>query len=197
MHTVQLNEPAFLVCKNCQEFIKSIYGSPSVKSEKFPDDWSFIQLGTTGKYQNESFKVIGRVRMQLRNDYKNFWSAEYKNGNQLWIVESFGSFTVFAGHWQNYNGDYKRLRAGAKIDVGASKNLHGEYVEKCEAIQYAGEFGDWKSFHPKFFVVQAGLANACALFVIKSDDDIHFLFGEKVTVEQLQLSIILQWDEWK
>ena len=196
MHTVQLIDPGYLFCKHCHEFIASSTIS-ILKAEKFPDDWSFIQYGTTGKYKDQNFKIIGRTRLQLRNDYKNFWTAEYKNGNLLWIVESFASFGVFTGTWQDYKGNHESLRAGASIDVGASEKLHGEYVEKCEAIQYAGEIGPWRYFSPTFFLIQAGLANAVVLFTVSANRDIQFLFGEKMTLEQLQLTNILQWNEWK
>ncbi|RAV97964.1 hypothetical protein DQQ10_26190 [Pseudochryseolinea flava] len=194
---MQLSPAAYLFCRHCHEFIGAHNLPPILRSDKFPDDWSFIQYGSAGKYKEHDFKIIGRVRLQLRNDYKNFWTAEYKNGELLWIVESFGSFGVFSGSWLDFQGNHKNLRAGKSIDIGALEKIFGEYVEKCEAIQYAGEIGPWRYFSPTFFLVQAGIANAVALFTVRGNEQIQFMFGEKMTIEQLHFTNILQWDEWK
>ncbi len=61
-----------------------------------PDDWSYIQIGTTGEYKSRPFQIVGRIRLQLRSEYKNFWCAADHKGDSLWIAESFGSISIFA-----------------------------------------------------------------------------------------------------
>jgi hypothetical protein len=197
-HTVQLREATFLFCDKCRHLVASRYPTEDMQvSDEFPEDWTFIQIGTVGKYKDHPFKITGRVRLQLRNDYKNFWCAEHKNGHHLWIIESFASFCIFSEPWKRYSGQANTLHAGALIEVGEPKQLVGEYVEKCEAIQYGGELGPWKIFHAKFFVVQAARRNDAAMFLINHADDISFLFGEKVNHEELELTNTVTWNEWK
>ena len=92
-HNLQLQDRALLACKQCFTILET--SNPTdTPTRPVPEDWSFLQIGTTGNYDNAPFTITGRIRLQLRNDYKNFWSAEYNNGKCLWIVESFASFSV-------------------------------------------------------------------------------------------------------
>lgn len=198
MHTVQLNESSLLICRTCHEIVAdAVTGPEKPKPARVPDDWSFLQIGTTGVYKEYNFTVIGRLRLQLRNDYKNFWCTIYDKGKCLWIAESFGSFSLFSSPWQEVKSDLTQLHAGKKIKLANKVTLRGEYVEKCEGISYTGEIGQWNLFYPGFFLVQAGnTAKKTAFFTIRKNEK-HILTGEKVTLDELNLKNILTWDEWK
>jgi len=197
-HKVQLNESSLITCRVCHEIVAdAITGEEKPKATRIPDDWSFLQIGTTGVYKEYNFTVIGRLRLQLRNDYKNFWCTIYEGGKCLWIVESFGSFSLFTSAWQEIKSDLTKLHAGKKVVLANKVTLWGEYVEKCEGISYDGEIGLWNLFYPGFFLVQASNGSGqTAFFTIKKNDK-HILTGEKVTLEELNLKNILTWDEWK
>jgi len=164
---------------------------------KVPEDWSFLQIGSAGEYKNNAFTIVGRVRLQLRNDYKNFWCAVYSTGKCLWIAESFGSFRVFTTSWQRYKNDATKLRAGKTIHLGGNIAMQGEYVERCENLRFEGEIGPWNLFRPGFFVVQASRdSGETAIFTIYRDT-VDILTGERVSSEDLKLTNILEWNEWK
>ena len=198
VHKVQLERATLIVCHVCSEIIAdAVTGSEKPKPARIPDDWSFLQIGTTGVYKNYNFTVIGRLRLQLRNDYKNFWCAIYDGGKCLWIVESFGSFALFSSSWQETKSESAHLHAGKKITLANQVNLRGEYVEKCEGISYTGEIGSWNFFYPGFFMMQASNASGqTALIKIKKSIG-YILTGEKITLKELNLNNILTWDEWK
>lgn len=191
---------SFLACKKCGHIVADYTtGKPKPSQTKIPDDWSFIQPGTTGSLNNNPFTVVGRCRLQLRNDYKNFWMCEYKLGSCFYLVESFGSFSFFTITWAPYEGDPSKLRAGEKIRLVDNEKGVGEYVEKCEAISYTGEIGGrWNFFSPGFFVVQASAnTGKTGIFLIQSKTDVFYMIGEKIGLEKLQLKNIISWNEWK
>lgn len=197
-YKVQLERATLVVCRVCSEIITdAVNGSEKPKPAHIPDDWSFLQIGTTGVYKNYNFTVIGRLRLQLRNEYKNFWCAIYEGGKCLWIVESFGSFALFSSAWQEIKSESAHLHAGKKITLANKVELRGEYVEKCEGVSYTGEIGSWIFFYPGFFVMQASNASGQTAFITIKKSIAHILTGEKVTLKELNLKNILTWDEWK
>jgi hypothetical protein len=198
-NTALLNKPVVLICRQCGEIAyTSVTSGRPPKARAIPPDWSFLQPGSSGVYGNEPFSLIGRIRLQLRNDYKNLWCALLKDGNHLWLMESFCSFSVFTLPWKNLDMDVRHLHAGKTIKLSPQLVVKGEYVEKCERIALHGEIGDWKMFSPGFFFIQASNnAGQTVIFTIDEKENIECLGGKTVEVESLQLKNILVWDEWK
>ena len=197
--TVALPDAMLIVCRECHgiaHYERPLTAAPP--SVMVPADWSFVQIGTTGQYNQKPFTVTGRVRLQLRNDYKNLWCAAHGDKN-LWIMESFGSFRVLGNDWKSYKGDIKKLRATYTITLADDKKLTGEYVEKCEGVSYEGQIGPWPSLYPAgFFVVQGSSGNTTAFFTIHTYMKVvDYLVGEVTTPEDLKLGSILQWNEWR
>jgi hypothetical protein len=195
VYVLQLEHHALVACKKCFAILEATI--PGIPSRPIPDDWSFMQIGATGVYNKQLFTITGRIRVQLRNDYKNFWSAAHSQGQCLWIVESFASFSVFSESWATYKGERNKLRAGSKIKGTPDQIvLEGEYVEKCEGLTYAGEVGPWFFFDPGFFVVQGSENKHTALFFLKGSD-VMSMRGEKVPAHRLELKQTLTWHEWE
>jgi hypothetical protein len=197
-HTLVLNEPSLLACKNCYEIIASSDNIEKPLKAPVPSDWSFVQIGSTAEFKKIALRVIGRIRLQLRNEYKNFWCVEAGQGKCMWMMESFGSFAVLDPTWETYDGEVNKLRSGIPIDFRSGKRLTGEYVEKIEGLTYQGELGPWTEFLPGAFMVQASNADGViAIYFIHSKEEIKFLAGEKISPENLKLANILMWNEWK
>lgn len=199
LNTSQLRESVLLICRNCGSIVyERVMGPVKPKVSAIPPDWSFVQLNTTGEYKQQPFTVVGRIRLQLRNDYKNFWSAALNDGGAIWLMDSFASFAVLRDAWHTYTNSISDVRAGKTFHARKGLKLRGDFVEKCEGISYEGEIGSWKLFEPGFFFVQAANSgNEIAVFTIANKKDADFLSGEKVEVEQLALKNIIAWDEWK
>jgi hypothetical protein len=194
-----LTESNLLVCKNCHAIVfANVAGYDAPKPALVPDDWSFIQIGTSAEYQKQILNVVGRIRLQLRNDYKNFWCCALDNGSHIWLMESFASFAILSSSWHVYNGETRTLQADLSISVSKGVKLVGEYVERCEGISYEGEIGNWKLFYASFFFIQgSNSTNDTAVFTAETGKGIQFLAGKKVEMEDLNLKNILTWDEWK
>lgn len=196
-NAVSLYESFMLVCKSCQEVLYCNNASGKPEKSPVPPDWSFIQIGTEGGYKESEFRVVGRIRLQLRNEYKNLWCAVVANGNYIWFMESFGSISVLGPTWEEYDDDIRSLHAGASVKLYDDWRLKGEYVEKCEEISYEGELGKWDLFEPKFFFIQCSDSSLQTAIFTVFKKKIMFLKGRKITLESLNLKNILTWDEWK
>ncbi|WP_331982959.1 hypothetical protein [Ohtaekwangia sp.] len=197
---MSLEEAFLIVCRVCSVMIfsESVVGAEPVKAEPVPEDWSFLKIGSAGIYKEQPFTIVGRIRLQLRNDYKNFWSAVYSTGKCLWIAESFGSFSVFTTSWERYTKSPSKLRADKSIQLNEDIAVRGEYVERCERLRFEGEIGQWPALHRGFFVIQASNNNGeTAMFTVHKKENVYILTGEKVARENLKLTNILEWDEWK
>lgn len=94
---VVLEAPVLVVCRQCGNFIiDNTRANPVLRPAPMPQDWTFIQIGTTGFIDDKQFAVIGRVRLQLLNEYKNIWTIVTESATTLLLTESFGSFFGFS-----------------------------------------------------------------------------------------------------
>lgn len=200
-HTLRLRLTGRFICPYCraQAVVDGIAQDacrPLITAAPMPDDLSFVQIGTTGVLDGAPFEVIGRIRLQLRNDYKNFWCAVRKEGSGFWMVESFGSFAVYNGAWQPYTDLASKLRSNQTIPLPDGP-VTGEYVERCEGLALLGELLPWSIVEPGWFVVQGSKGARTAFFMTKPNvGGIHYLLGKKVPVENLKLANTLPWNEW-
>ncbi len=166
--TVALPDAMLITCRECHGIVhyeKPLAAPPP--SARVPEDWSFVQIGTTGQYNQKPFTVTGRVRLQLRNDYKNLWCAS------LTATRTYGSWNLSAasGYWETTGKATKATSKNYGLPIRSrwtkDKKLTGEYVEKCEGVSYEGQIGPWPSLYPAgFFVVQGSSGNATAFFTI-------------------------------
>ena len=195
-NTAVLENTTLLVCKSCSGIVfENVVSDIKPVPARVPADWSFVQLNTTGEYDGNTFTVVGRVRLQLRNDYKNFWCCVLRNGKSLWMMDSFASFAVFVPEWEEFKKG--NLHAGALIKINSRLSVIGEYVEKCEGISYEGEIGNWKLFYPGFFFVQGSRNDGETAVFTTTKGEVVLLRGKKVEVRKLNLKNIIAWNEWK
>ena len=70
--------------------------------------------------------ILRQVRLQLRNDYKNFWCAATTASSYVWLMESFASFAVLAPTWHVFDHSIESLRADTYIQNRAKAWLRRE-----------------------------------------------------------------------
>jgi hypothetical protein len=191
----QLIKNSLMICKRCYAIVNGST-DPVNKAVPMPDDWSFIQIGTTFEHNKKVYSIVGRVRLQLRNDYKNLWYSIDATGERSWLMDSFGSLAVLNVDWKEFTQKSNQLHAGNTIKLSSDFIVRGEFVEKCELMNFQGEIHDWRLMSPGFFVVQAGTERLVALFTT-DHNDVNSITGEKIEIDQLGLKNILIWDEWK
>jgi hypothetical protein len=113
-------------------------------------------------------------------------------------MESFASSAVLLETWHPTNKRPDQLHAGSIFTVSGGFELTGEYVEKCEGLSMEGEIGEWPLLQPGFFFMQGSNNDYhTAIFAVDANHHINSLQGMKVDIDQLKLTNIVTWNEWK
>ena len=64
------------------------------KLSEILDDYSPIQLGTTGAWKAKQFTVLGRLRLKYADGAWNEWSIEFQDGTPGWLSDASGQYIV-------------------------------------------------------------------------------------------------------
>lgn len=82
------------VCEYCQttvlkdaESVKDIGKMASVL-----EDYSPLQIGTTGIYQQQGFSLLGRIQLKYDDGLWNEWYALFDDGKEGWLSEASGQY---------------------------------------------------------------------------------------------------------
>lgn len=190
-----------LVCPQCGTPIVD-EANLSLDKVQMPDDWSIIQIGTTGKHNDRAFNVIGRIRLQLRQEYKNYWCLWFDHDQKYgWLTESFGKYAVCEPTVFNLDemGDIFSIKAGDKFELYSKSTVVVDYVDPTEWMSIEGEIANWVDFSKRFVSVQAqNNEGIIAFFNLNSKTHrVNFIVGETTTLSALSLKEIREWDEWK
>ena len=57
------------------------------------EDYSPLQIGTSGQYDQRAFSLIGRIQLQYDDGFWNEWYALFDDGSSGWLADASGQFT--------------------------------------------------------------------------------------------------------
>jgi hypothetical protein len=194
-YTQKLKETWLVVCDTCHHLVKGSGIEPDQLN--MPDDWSTIQVGTTGLYKNQNFTIMGRIRLQMKNDFRNLWCAQY--GQEImWIGQSLESIGFFTPPFAPFPHSFGKIRAGVNIEFSERIKLKCELVENCIGLQYEGEVSDFPFPKGNFTLIQAGnaIGNTVLIFY-ENPNSIQFLWGEVMLVYGVTFNNTKTWSQWE
>ena len=93
---VEFKSPASVmaVCSYCQTAV--LKDADSVKDigkmASVLEDYSPLQIGTTGLYQQQAFTLLGRIQLKYEDGLWNEWYALFDDGQEGWLSEASGQF---------------------------------------------------------------------------------------------------------
>lgn len=196
----KLKDTALLLCPNCSG---KAYGTIDIPegSNGVPDDLSLIQIGSTGKYQNKKFEIVGRVRIETKDDFRSLWCATYDDEQNptLWICQCLDSISFAAGSFNSFppKSDLE-LKAGGKIVFGDRLKLFVTFVSKCESIHYEGEIAKFPKPDGNFLFIQ-GSNNSNTVLVVCIDEslrDTEMLWAETKQLGEVHFENTRKFDDW-
>lgn len=84
------------VCEYCQSTItKDAETVQSIgKIGSILEDYSPVQIGTTGRWKGKAFTVIGRIQVRYEAGFWNEWNLLFQDGSAGWLGEASGQFTL-------------------------------------------------------------------------------------------------------
>lgn len=198
IYTIKSMNAKLLVCVKCNDVIQDLTNQKLIR-KVFPDDWSYIKIGTKGIANKKQFEVIGRVKLQLFNSYKNAWYILFDDGLTSWLMDDVGKLSIAQHATKDIDFDtIYQLVPGKKVKL---KNLTCTLysMEECEQVYYEGEIGAWAYYSRGFFLAEGVLSNqGTVLFFLNiPKKEIHCMDTASIGFENLNPSTITQWDEWK
>ncbi|MDX5438078.1 MAG: hypothetical protein LPK03_12825, partial [Pontibacter sp.] len=103
-----------LVCPNCQSINRRAMfeGSQPAKAEAVRETMSIIRVGTIGQYQGIAFEVLGRVQHFFGEGYRNHWYVLTGKGEELWLGEWAGNYSLFKEMPSVSPGRFNRAKPG-------------------------------------------------------------------------------------
>lgn len=145
--------PAYLVhsCKNVLKYDGQIQLANLMAVPEFPE---LIQPGTTINWNNITYTVSGRVRIQLTESFINFWDLRSLNGDDYLLMEGYGLYAMLKEADQKFGNEF--IQYGRKRDLGSNikwekdtflleekdeiKDLHFEGEIRMPAAKLNGDF---------------------------------------------------------
>ncbi len=84
------------VCEYCQStLLKSGEAIKNLgKMADVLEDYSPIQIGTSGQFAGKEFTVIGRIQLRYSAGFWNEWYIIYNDGTTAWLSDASGQFTI-------------------------------------------------------------------------------------------------------
>ncbi|HZY81955.1 MAG TPA: hypothetical protein VFE50_20670 [Cyclobacteriaceae bacterium] len=176
-----------VLCPKCSA---KVFGTIDISPESHgvPDDLSTVQVGSTGKYKEKKFEVIGRIRIQMIDDFRNLWCAVYDNDKTLWICQSHESIAFADDNFKSFppKSDIV-MRAGGKVIFGDSVKLKVVFVGSMLYMHFEGEIAHFP--HPQgdfAFVHAVNERGNTAIIVTKGNDmdKTELLWGVTKQIDQ-------------
>lgn len=198
-YTTQSNEPALIICPSCNGVIENQTNVRWSEKVLMPADWSFIKTGARGEWNKKTFEVIGRVRLQLINIYKNVWYIVFDDRTYGWIFDSNGNMSISPAESLALDFDnIKKLRPGKSISLG-TRHCEIASIDEVERVTCEGEVGNWQFFRPHFFLVDGVLSNQVSVFFRMDipNKQINYFISDRITLENFKKETFNSWNEWQ
>jgi phage FluMu protein Com len=190
---------AILICPQCREVIEReapVHQPYQVVA--IPEGLSVIQLGTTGLIEQQSFEVIGRLRLQFKDGYLNLWSLVMGNGLLGWLVESFGQYALCVSYKLPAWYDWLVITSvGDSIQLRKSENFCLDMVQECIDFDKEGELPTFTTdprYSQHFELSKED--GACAFAWKENEHDALAFIGKYYEFSQFNFTNLRTLNEW-
>ena len=84
------------VCEFCKTTLLKDAASVSNigKMSDVLEDYSPLQIGTSGRYKGRAFALVGRIQLQYTAGFWNEWYALFDDGTAGWLSDASGQYAV-------------------------------------------------------------------------------------------------------
>ncbi len=109
------------VCEFCQATVlKDLESVKDIgKMSSVLEDFSPIQIGTSGKHGSRAFDVIGRIQLRYAAGMWNEWYLMFDDGSFGWLGDSSGMYVMtFERTVEGALPDFASLEAGNSYSLG-------------------------------------------------------------------------------
>ncbi|HEX8610967.1 MAG TPA: DUF4178 domain-containing protein [Telluria sp.] len=187
------------VCEFCRATL--LKDAESVKNlgtmSSVLEDYSPIQIGTSGIVGGRNFTVIGRIQLRYAQGMWNEWYVLYGDGGNGWLGDSSGQFTMTGERKvQEQLPAFETLRIAQPVSINGESFLPAE-IRSAECIAGQGELpfriGEgWR-------IRVADLRNGAAFVTLDyTDGEVPLVYaGVAVTLDEMRCQLLRDEDQVK
>jgi hypothetical protein len=173
------------------------------KAAELPFDVSPIQIGTRGRFEDQGFEVIGRVRWGWTDGSWNEWLLLFDDGGKAWLGEAMGQYMLLRERplAELRANAIRTLINGGEVPIGTQAQVDGEILTVSDARQATciaaeGELpftapAGWTIFSVDF----RSPSGRCASLQ-RDGDSADFYDGRYVTLAELSPANLRELEGW-
>lgn len=197
--TLVSSATVFVVCSYCRStLIHDRDWSAHGKIADLPAEVTYLQLGTKGRYKDQSFELVGRRRVAWRDGFWTEWCASFSGRKYGWLIDAQGSF-AFAREWDE---PLPSLRA-KDISRGTVIRLNNQDFsvdDKKDAVVVGteGEMPYVVKLNQEITTVDASNSKGefCSIEFDRSSHEISAFVGEYLDFRAFHFENLRQLDDW-
>ncbi|WP_199032806.1 DUF4178 domain-containing protein [Ralstonia sp. ASV6] len=154
------------------------------------EDYARVQIGTTGRYKNKAFTVVGRIQLRYDAGFWNEWYVLFDDSTDGWLAEASGQVTMTFSRGVPRNAvAFETLRPGQLYDAeGKQFTLSDVREADCTGGQGELPFRVGEGWHAR---VADGRREDAFITLDYSDGTAPTLYlGEATTLEALKCQLL-------
>jgi ribosomal protein S27E len=180
------------VCEFCQATVLKAAGDVQNlgKMSSVLEDYSPIQIGTSGKHGSRAFDVVGRIQLRYDAGMWNEWYLLFQDGTSGWLGDSSGMYVMtFERPVTGALPDFDSLEAGNTYGIGG-QDMRCAEIRTAQCIGGQGElpFRVGDGWQAKVADFRAG-SRFATLDYSDGEQPVHFI-GVSVTLEEMQCQLL-------
>lgn len=177
------------VCPYCQSTLLRDAGSVRDigKMAALLDDYSPLQIASSGVWRGRQFTVVGRIQLQYDAGVWNEWHVLFDNGESGWLADSVGQYVLTLSQGRRDDAPaFDRLRPGQPWRLGKDTFVFCD-IRQARCVAVEGELP--RQLQPGYDAPVAD-ARCGGRFLTLDYSDGHqpqLYLGEAVTLKQLNM----------
>ncbi|MFT3932233.1 MAG: DUF4178 domain-containing protein [Chitinophagaceae bacterium] len=161
-------------CASCGAVIRKkasgeIYAGPQLVVVYKND---IIQPGTTGKFNEKSFRVLGRIRVWCSESVFNYWTILFSDGQQALLAEAYGLYSILEAIAvpDDFFLSLQNIESGHTRELIKDELFVLEKKDGCRKWELEGESGIEHAFEQfKIYELASVLERRVTAFVFSKD----------------------------
>ena len=167
------------------------------KMADLPDDISPLQIGSMGQYENNSFEIIGRVKISWENGFWTEWYISLKDGREGWLAEAQGSYMInFPYEDISKVPSVDKIKVGQNLELIKGIKFDVDDIKKGTCIGSEGELPMTATKGRKNTSVDLSAESSIFACIDYSNEGIKLYTGKYMEFDNLKLSNLRQIDGW-